>query len=78
MTTLTAAVAEFLPAPLAALLTSDQQRADVLAVREVIGCDDLARAWLIGMNPMLDEQSPVRVIAASRGAAVIRAAKEMP
>lgn len=73
----TAAVAAFLGHPrLAALLTTGEQRQQVLEVRDVIGCDDLARAFLIGMNPALYDESPLAAIADGHGAAAIKAAKE--
>lgn len=71
------AVLAFLHTPaLAALLTDDDQRRQLLDIRDLIGDDDLARAWLIGMNPDLGDESPLGAIADGRGADAMAAARE--
>lgn len=71
------AVLGFLGSPaLAALLTDDVHRRQLLDIRDLIDDDDLARAWLIGMNPALDDQSPLGFIAAGCGAEALAAARE--
>ncbi|MFI0156187.1 hypothetical protein [Streptomyces lydicus] len=52
----------------AALLTSPRLRAAVLAFDLIASSyqrdgDCIARAWMVGMNPHLDEQSPIDAIA---------------
>lgn len=72
-----AAVLTFLGSPsLAALLADDEHRRQLLDIRDLIDDDDLARAWLIGMNPQLDDQSPLGFIATGCGAEALAAARE--
>lgn len=71
------AVLAFLHPGLDRVLKNDAQRRQVLEIRDLIGCDDLARAWLIGMNPALYDQSPLTAIADGHGAAALVAAREM-
>jgi hypothetical protein len=74
--TLTAAALAFLSPNLAALLTDDVQRRQLLAIRHLIADDDLSRAWLIGMNPDLNDASPLGAIADGRGDQAMAAARE--
>jgi len=66
----------FLGPALASLLTDDVQRQQLFDIRELIDDDKLAWAWLIGMNPILDDQSPLGFIAAGCGAEAMSAARE--
>lgn len=70
------AVLAFLGPALAALLADDVHRRQLLDIRVLIADDDLARAWLIGMNPMLDDQSPLSFITTGCGAEALAAARE--
>lgn len=71
------AVLAFLHTPaLAALLTTGDQRRLLLDIRDLIADDDLARAWLIGMNPALGDESPLGAIADGRGDQAMAAARE--
>lgn len=76
---MTAAVRAALGPSLAALLSSDAQRADVLAVfgrvADAEGAD-MARVWLVGMNPLLDDRAPLVVIRDGGTAAVLAAATD--
>jgi hypothetical protein len=73
---LSAAVLAFLPPALVPLLSTDVQRRQLLDIRYLIGDDDLARAWLIGMNPGLYDNSPLGAIADGHGEAALAAARE--
>jgi hypothetical protein len=71
------AVLAFLGFPaLAALLTDDDHRRQLLDIRDLIDDDDLARAWLIGMNPALYDRSPLGAIADGHGEAALIAARD--
>lgn len=73
----TAVLCQRLGPNLAALLSSDAQRADALAVFGLIADadgPDIARAWLVGMNPLLDDRPPLTVIRDGGTAAVLAAA----
>lgn len=70
------AVLAFLGPTLAALLADDVHRRQLLDIRDLIDDDDLARAWLIGMNPALDDQPPLGAITDGRGAEALAAARE--
>jgi hypothetical protein len=73
---LSAAVLALLGPALAALLTTDDQRRAVLDIRDLIGGDDnITRAWLIGQNPHLDDESPLGAIADGRSEAAMIAAR---
>ncbi|MET8019664.1 MULTISPECIES: hypothetical protein [Streptomyces] len=37
--------------------------------------DNITRAWMVGMDPHLDEQSPIQAIAAGQTDAVLAAAR---
>jgi hypothetical protein len=73
----TAGVRAALGPNLAALLPEPAQQADVLAVfgriADVDG-PDVARAWLVGMNPLLDDRAPLTVIRDGGTPAVLAAA----
>lgn len=64
---------------LAALLPEPAQQAAALAVfgriAAVVG-PDVARAWLVGMNPLLDDRAPLVVIRDGGTAAVLAAATD--
>ncbi|MGW7001365.1 hypothetical protein ACWGCW_00710 [Streptomyces sp. NPDC054933] len=62
---------------LAAYLTTSDQRAVAAEVFALIAEDSdpgAARAWLIGVNPHLDDENPIRAIAANRADEVLAAA----
>lgn len=73
---LTVPTEAFLGPALASILTSDVHRRQVADIRELIGDDDLAWAWLIGMNPYLGDAWPLGAIADGRGANALAAARE--
>lgn len=66
---------------IATLLATPSQRADAVLAYDLIASsyqrdgDSIARAWMVGMNPHLDEQSPIDAIAAGLGDAVLAAAR---
>ncbi|MEV8523199.1 hypothetical protein AB0451_03425 [Streptomyces sp. NPDC052000] len=77
MTDQPAALRQHLGPNLADLLSTDAQRADALAVFGLIAAadgPDIARAWMVGMNPELDDQAPLLVIRDGDTAAVLAAA----
>lgn len=62
---------------LSALLPTGTQQADAMAVFGLIADaegPDIARAWLVGMNPDLDDRAPLAAIRTGDTAAVIAAA----
>ncbi|PBC87058.1 MULTISPECIES: hypothetical protein [unclassified Streptomyces] len=66
---------------IAALLATPRQRADAILAYDLIASsyqrngDNIARAWMVDMNPHLDEQSPIQAIAGGQTDAVLAAAR---
>jgi hypothetical protein len=74
---MTDAVRAALGPGLSALLPADAQQSAALAVFALIAATegpDIARAWLVGMNPLLDDRAPLAVIRDGDTAAVTAAA----
>lgn len=57
------AVAEKLGPSLMVLLPDDDAVWAVEKVFQTIGNDDIARAWLVGQNPRINDQTPLMAIA---------------
>ncbi|MGW1496127.1 hypothetical protein [Streptomyces sp. NPDC002402] len=63
---------------LTAVLSTDAQRATALAAYHLIADTDgpgVARAWLIGINPHLNDKAPLLAIRAGQGPAALQAAQ---
>ncbi|OWA03986.1 XRE family transcriptional regulator [Streptomyces sp. CS113] len=54
-----------------------RMRAAVQAFQYIANCDNrhIARAWMMGMNPQLEDDSPIEAIAADRHKEVMAAAR---
>lgn len=65
----------------AGLLGSPRERALAVEAFDLVASsyrrdgDAIARAWMVGMSPQLDDQSPLDAIAAGHGDAVLAAAR---
>lgn len=61
--------AQFSPRVAALLTTVEQQETATRIIRELADreCLATARAWMIGMNPHLDDQAPILAIVDGRG-----------
>lgn len=66
---------EKLPASLASKVTNADDAWVIREVFRIIEDDDDARAWLIGMNPFLNDKNPFLEILADNGRAVLAAAR---
>lgn len=64
-----------LPTPLMNKVTNADDAWVIREVFRIIEDDDEARAWLIGMNPFLDDKNPFLEILADNGRAVLAAAR---
>jgi hypothetical protein len=65
---------ELLSDRLAALI-KPREAATVREVFRILGDDDIARAWIIGMNSFLDDESPLVCIIRGESEKVLRAAR---